>query len=135
MTERTPRPEEGIDREIDARGIFKVGIWLAAVTVASFLFAWGFYRALARSEAQRDAPPSPLVEASRPPAAVGPQLQPVPERELAAFRSAEQRVLEGWGWTDRAAGRAQVPVERAIAEVAAAGALPEFMPPLVVEPQ
>ena len=62
-----------------------------------------------------------------------PQLQATPERELDAFRRAEEEILSRWGWSDRAAGRAQVPVERAIEQVAAEGRLPDFLPPMVLE--
>lgn len=134
MSERVPQSPQGIDHEIDARAIVKVGIWLAAVTVVSFLVGWGFYRALARAEARRDPPASPIAEANRPLPPAGPQLQPAPERDLASFRRGEQAILEQWGWSDRAAGRAQVPIERAIEQVATEGALPDFMPPMVVEP-
>jgi len=128
MTE-TPNTQGPIDHEIDAGGIVKVGVWLAVVTVVSFLIAWGFYRALDRGERRADAPPSPVAEANRPLVPAGPQLQATPEVDLAAFRHAEDLVLEGWGWVDRPAGIAHVPVDVAIDRVAADGALPSLAMP------
>jgi hypothetical protein len=121
-----------IDHEIDARGIGKVGAWLAVVTVAGFLIGWGFYLFLSSSERQTDAPPSPLAEARAPRAIPGPALQATPERELAALRQAEQAVLDGWAWVDRESNLARVPVAKAIERVAADGALPDFSQPLEI---
>jgi hypothetical protein len=132
MSEHRSAPEPGgqIDHEIDVRLIARVGAWLAVVTVAGFIVAWGFYRFLSRGERQLDARPSPIAEASRPAIIPGPPLQTTPERDLAALRKSEQARLTGWAWVDRANGVAQVPVEKAIETVAADGALPSFQPPV-----
>lgn len=124
MTEKT-----GFDREIGVRGIVQSAIWLLAVTVAAFLVAWAFYREQAREESAGDPKPSPLVEAQKPVVPPGPRLQSTPEVELRAFRVEEEQVLGSWAWSDPAGGIAQVPVERAIEAVVAAGALPDFNPP------
>ena len=50
-----------------------------------------------------------------------PRLQTAPRRDLVAYRAAEQRRLETYGWTDRAQGGVRVPVERAMRQVAAEG--------------
>ena len=125
-----PPPGEPIDQEIDVRFIARLGAWLAVLTVAGFIVSWGFYRLLSRGERQTDAPPSPIVEASRPAIIPGPPLQATPERDLAALRKSEEARLTGWAWVDRAHGVAQVPVEKAIEAVAADGALPTFQPPV-----
>jgi len=131
MSEHRSVSEPGgpIDHEIDVRSIARIGLWLAVVTVAGFVIAWGFYRFLSRGEQRMDARPSPIAEASRPAIMPGPPLQATPERELAAFRKSEEARLTGWAWVDRANGIAQVPVEKAIEAVAADGALPTFQPP------
>jgi hypothetical protein len=125
------------DQEIDVPAIAKSAIWLFVVTIASFVAAWAFYRALARGEERLD-PRPPLIEAARKPVVPpGPRLQRSPEGELAAFRAAEERALEASAWVDRGRGVARVPIERAIEAVASAGRLPDFAPapaPAVEEP-
>jgi hypothetical protein len=125
----TPPP---IDHEIDSRRIGKVGLWLTVVTVAGFVIGWGFYLLLARGERKLDAPPSPIAEARAPRTVPGPGLQGTPERELALHLRAEDAQLLGWGWVDREAGVARVPVAVALEHVAAAGALPDFTVPLEI---
>jgi len=132
MSEHQPPTQPPIDHEIDARGIGKVGLWLAVVTVAAFVVAWGFYLLLSRGERALDQPPSPIAEAGAPRIVPGPALQATPELELAALRHVEAERLDGWAWVDREAGIARVPVAVAIERVAADGALPDFTQPLEI---
>jgi hypothetical protein len=60
-------------------------------------------------------PPAHALAAARgerlPPA---PRLQEDPLADLDALRAREARQLEGYGWVDRDAGRARIPIERAM---------------------
>lgn len=86
--------------------------WVALILVVSLLgIALAMYW-LAKPLMQSDAH---LPVAELPPA---PRLQPDPARDLAVLREREQRKLEGYGWVDRKAGFAQIPIERAMALLA-----------------
>ena len=117
---------EPFDHEIASRPILKSAVWLAVVTVASFVAAFGLYRWLEGAEKAADPKTSPIVEARQPTPVPGPRLQPVPELELANLQAANRARLGGWGWVDRDSGIAHVPIERAIDEVAGRQALPDF---------
>lgn len=132
MSERPPGGQPPIDHEIDVRGIGRSAVWMTVVAVAAFVISWGFYRLLDRAEQKLDAPPSPLAEARAPRAVPGPALQTQPETTLAEFRRAEEAQLRGWGWVDRGAGVARVPVDHALEQIAADGALPDFSAPLEI---
>lgn len=59
----------------------------------------------------------------RPPADFPPpRLQSDPAGELQAFRAAQQRELDGYAWVDREQALVRIPVERAMALLAARGA-------------
>jgi hypothetical protein len=133
MSEHRPGAPEPIDREIDVRAITRVTIWLVVITVAGFAISIGYYWWLERGERAFDAPPSPIAEAAGQRIPPGPRLQSTPGVALREFEAAEETRLGGWGWVDRAAGVAHVPVERAIDEVAGDGALPSFVPPAPAE--
>jgi hypothetical protein len=130
MTEPSaPAPHGGpgpFDLEIDRRSIVKTGVWLGAITLGAFLIGWLFYERLASAELQLDPKPSPLVGVAAPSVPPAPRLQRTPERELGAFRAAERERLASWGWVDRGAGVARIPIERAIDSVAESGRLPDF---------
>lgn len=98
------------DPEIRARVLTQIMIVLAVVTVAFAALVWPLSKAFFRAQP----PPERAVERidrSRP---AGPLLQVNPTAELERLRSQEQRALESYGWVDRGAGVARVPVDRAL---------------------
>jgi hypothetical protein len=82
----------------------------AAFVLAMFAIfgATGAPRPVTPLQAARQVPPSP-------------RLQAAPERQLASVRAAEQARLQGYGWADRAAGLARIPIGRAMQLQAARG--------------
>jgi hypothetical protein len=50
-----------------------------------------------------------------------PRLQSDPAADMAAFRAAQRRELNGAGWRDKAAGRVHIPIGQAMALVAKEG--------------
>ena len=68
----------------------------------------------------------PLLQRARdlptPQAPPAPRLQPAPRADLAAERSREESRLTGYAWIDPEQGIARIPIERAMAIVAARGA-------------
>jgi hypothetical protein len=61
-------------------------------------------------------------QAVMPPA---PVLQVDPRSDLEAFRAEEEARLNSYGWVDRSKGVVHMPIERAMAEIAAEG-IPDF---------
>jgi hypothetical protein len=141
MSDRHREPTHGadlqaepeFDRDVEVRRVVGTGVWLAAVIAVSMILMWWLVVSLRSAEQAADPPRSPLPEVSEPGRPPAPWLQPVrwqdlsPERELAAMRAEEQRVLGSYGWVNEAGGIARIPVERAI-ELAAERGLPR-MPP------
>lgn len=122
-------PAAGTDREIDARRIVEIALWLAGTTLGAFAIAAVIYFALAGEAKREDPRRSPLAAAREQRLPPGPQLQVRPERELALYRAAEKARLDGWGWVDEGAGIAHIPVDRAIDLYAAqAAAVPPPAP-------
>jgi hypothetical protein len=107
-----------IDSEIDVRRTIEIGLWLGGTTIGALVIGYFIYLGLSKWTASQDPVASPLTEAARivlPPA---PNLQVAPEQELAAMRAAELERLTTWGWTDKAAGFAHMPIEAAIDRLA-----------------
>src|SRR5262245_44619884 len=113
----------------NVRGVSETGLGLAAVVIVSFLLVFGlmkFYAAV--DSVSPDEPVSKQV-----PRAPGtPELNPNQPVELRDLRERENRLLETYGWTDRAAGVAHIPIERAMQIIATEG-LPET-PPAATNP-
>src|SRR6266536_2413576 len=90
--------------DVSIGGIVKFGIGLAAVTIVIYVAVWGFFRLLEKRERRQD-----QVEAVSPMVSASLRLTP-PLR----MRAREDAVLTTYGWVDRNAGVARIPIARAI---------------------
>jgi len=107
-----------IDSEIDVRRTIEVGLWLGGTTIGALVVGYFIYLGLSKWATSQDPAASPLTEAARTVTPPAPNLQIAPEKELAAMRAVEQERLTTWGWTDKAAGFAHMPIEAAIDRLA-----------------
>lgn len=107
-----------IDSEIDVRRTIEVGLWLGGTTIGALVVGYFIYLGLSKWTTGQDTAASPLTEAARTMTPPAPNLQVAPEKELAAMRAAERERLTTWGWTDKAAGLAHMPIEAAIDRLA-----------------
>jgi hypothetical protein len=132
--------DEGFDRELSVAGIVWTAAGILAVTVAAMVLMWWMVNSL-KDDLTAGDPELPAVERLRREAAAGdtptlpsgpplpagvrlppgPRLQPKPEDEMAALHERQLRLLTSYGWVDREAGTVRVPIERAMAELAAGG--------------
>jgi hypothetical protein len=113
---------EGVDREIHVKTFFWFSVGFVGLTAVSLLAMWILFGVLERQAHRRDPAPSPLAEANQRRLPPGPNLQTVPEKDLAAMRAAEEARLHGYGWVDESQGIAHIPIERAIEILAQRGA-------------
>ncbi len=81
---------------------------------------------------------SPLASAVVPPSAfTPPQLQSDPAGELRDYQAAQRARLSDYAWTDRERGLVRIPIERAMAIIAArgSGAYEPLDPPRIPDPR
>lgn len=118
-----------IDSEIDVRRALEVGLWLGGTTIGALVVGYFIYLGLSKWTTGQDPAASPLTEAVRKVGPPAPNLQVAPEKELAAMRAVELERLTTWGWTDKAAGFAHMPIEAAIDRLAVPEPAPAVPPP------
>lgn len=143
------------DAEISFRGTVATGIGILVVTILSMFAMWSFSEYLRDGIRAKDLPQTAveqaaqrqieeanrqlaLVERRRRPALewpwyarqpAQPQVQVQPWTDMREFLEDEQRVLDDYGWVNREAGLAQVPVSRAMDQIATDG-VPLMLAPL-----
>lgn len=105
---------EQIDQELNLKAIIGFAIGLLVVISVSAALLWQFSKFLRSYEAAQDPPPPALAAARSQYTPPGPALQVDPEHELTVMRSAEEAMLDSYGWVDRPAGIVRIPIERAI---------------------
>ena len=106
------------EREVSLRALALALGSLTVLTIVTMLALSWLFGVLLRSERQAE---RPLLSLARErPAPAGPRLQVDPYGDLRAMRESEERLLNNYGWIDRAAGVVHVPIDRAM-ELAAQG--------------
>jgi hypothetical protein len=99
----TSHPPRYEPRDIPARAaVYSVGGLFALIAVAALVVAGLF-------QLWPAAPPAPIK-----PNVPAPRLESHEGQDRPAIDEAAREKLQGYGWTDRAAGKAHIPIERAM---------------------
>jgi hypothetical protein len=114
--------------EADTRAIWLTGVALAAVAAASLLIVAGLMKLLAATQKVTIGPAAVQVPMAPGVPKLNPE-QPVERRQLFA---GERELLDSYGWIDRPAGIARIPIGRAMQIIAAEG-LPKTPPSTATE--
>jgi hypothetical protein len=94
--------------------IVKFGIALAIGAAVTSLAMWGLFRFFEAGQEKREEPVPPMVAANLKRTPREPRLEPDPLAPRLAIRAREEAVLSSYGWVDRGAGVARIPIDRAI---------------------
>jgi hypothetical protein len=100
------------ESDINVRAVlWFVGI-LVFTAVAINLSMWGLFVALDRLDTRNDRVETPLMApaGTLPPE---PRLQTTPWEDLEKFRASEDQYLRSYGWVDKGAGVAHMPIDKA----------------------
>ena len=103
--------------DANTAAITKFGISLAVLIVLVLAMMGLLHACLAKREARRSPQPSPLA-VERPKSPSEPRLQDAPMEDLRSMRSAEDAVLNSYGWVDPDKGIARIPIEEALDAIA-----------------
>lgn len=110
-------------KDADVIGVLMVAGLLLLILSICFLVCWGTLHLLNRErDAQQGRPRAPT--AAQAAAFPQPQLLVHPGREREKLQSAERAQLDTYGWVDRSAGIARIPIARAMQLIVERG-LPE----------
>ena len=101
------------ERDVNVRAILMFGLFLLVSAIIIHIALWGFFRFLENQRAKQDPRPSP-VAGQRPTKFPQPQLQPNPVEDVARMRAREAEQLHKYGWVNKQAGVAHIPIERAM---------------------
>ncbi|MGO4477984.1 hypothetical protein AB4Z32_17190 [Massilia sp. 2TAF26] len=100
---------ESEDSGIHVRAIRRGALAIAGGIVFAVAGSWWLLHRL-----------GPVANTAQPPAAIpAPRLQPAPQDERAAYFAEKEKRLGSYGWVDRQAGVAHIPLDEAIRLMAA----------------
>lgn len=104
--------------DVNTKPIYKFGFWMIVIVVGTAVLMWLFYTTLASREAKND-PAKPVIPntASKLPPEPRLQLAPGhevhPLNEMAEMHAQQTAWLNGYGWMDKNAGTARIPIAEA----------------------
>lgn len=113
-------------QDVTVRGI-AIAAAIVIVTFAAAMLLTGLVLRLGEG-GQAERPLQPQA-----PAIPAPRLQEQPQQDLQAFKTARNVRLTSYGWVDRRAGIAHIPIDRAMRIVIDRG-IPRWDPPAADEP-
>jgi hypothetical protein len=100
--------------DVNIGGIFGFAFGLFMTGVAIHVVAWLLFALFAGREARRVMPEFPLAAGQESRVPPEPRLQTNPRRDLHDLRTAEDMVLTSYGWVDKNAGIARIPIREAM---------------------
>jgi hypothetical protein len=102
------------ESDVNVRSIIGFGIGLAVIALVVHVFLW-WLQGLYESQAQRaQTVRYPMAAGQQDQLPPGPRLQDNPQQELRDLRTKHQSLLEGYGWVNKEAGVARIPIEDAM---------------------
>jgi len=123
------KPEAGHETsDVSIRPIVKFGIALAIGAAVTSVAMWGLFRFFEARQEKREEPVPPMVAANLKRTPREPRLEPDPLGPRLAMRAREEALLFSYGWVDRGAGVARIPIDRAM-ELLVERGLPPPRPP------
>lgn len=96
--------------DIDSGKLLITGVAVAGVLLVVLAGIYGLYAWFDRNAGA----PMPGARLATRPAQLTPHLQSQPGSDLLELRARKRAVLESYGWVDRDAGIARIPIERAM---------------------
>ena len=100
--------------DANVRAIFVFGAGLFGVALAVHIAIWLLFVFFAAREAQNVAPRFPLAISQENRLPPEPRLQIHPRQDLQDLRAGEDAVLNKYGWVDKQAGVARIPIDEAM---------------------
>ena len=117
----TETPSGPVRRDVDNRGVLLFGFWLGVSMLVIVGLVWVFLRVLGRDTARSQAPIEPQVAVALRRTPPEPRLEADPLALRRALKAREDAQLTSYGWVDRAAGVVHIPIDQAMALIAANG--------------
>ena len=107
-------------RDVNIKFAAGIVVGMLLLTVAGLMVSWGVFDFMAARQRASEPVVSPLTE-TLPQEPPEPRLQVAPALDLEAVRSAEEKVLNSYGWIDQKGGIARIPVARAMERIVEQG--------------
>ena len=105
------------ESDVNVGAIIRYGIGLLVVGAVIHVFLWLLLGAYERQNERAQTQVYPLAAGQRDRLPPFPRFQENPQQELQEFRAKQKAQLESYGWVNKEAGVARIPIEEAMKTV------------------
>jgi hypothetical protein len=102
------------ESDVNVSAIIRYGIGLLVVAAVVHVFLWWLLGAYERQNQRAQTQVYPLSAGQRDRLPPAPRFQENPQEELQELRAKQRAQLEGYGWVNKEAGVARIPIEDAM---------------------
>lgn len=109
------------ETDVNVGAILRYGAGLAVVALIVHVFLWWLLGAYERGQERTQIQTFPLAAGQRNRLPPAPRFQENPQEELSELRAKQEALLHGYGWVNKEAGVARIPIEDAMTIVVERG--------------
>lgn len=102
------------ESDVNVAAILRYGVGLFAVAVVVHVLLWGLLGLYERQNVRTQTQVFPLAAGQQNRLPPAPRLQDNPQQELQQLREKQKALLDGYGWVNKEAGVARIPIEEAM---------------------
>jgi hypothetical protein len=109
------------ETDVNVGAIIRYGAGLVVVAAIVHLFLWWLLGVYEKQDERARTQAYPMAAGQQDRLPPTPRLQENPQQELQDLRAKQKALLEGYGWVNKEAGVARIPIEEAMKMVVAHG--------------
>ena len=102
------------ESDVNVAAILRYGLGLFAVAVVAHIFLWWLLGAYERQNERAQTQVFPMAAGQQDRLPPSPRFQENPQLELQQLREKQKALLDGYGWVNKEAGVARIPIEEAM---------------------
>lgn len=109
------------ESDVNVGAILRFGVGLLVVAVMVHVFLWWLLGAYGRQNERAQTQVYPMAAGQQDRLPPSPRFQQNPQQELQELRARQKALLDGYGWVNKEAGVARIPIEDAMKMVVERG--------------
>jgi len=102
------------ESDVDVTAILRYGLGLLGVALVVHVLLWWLFGVFERQNARKQTQVYPMAVSEQNRLPPAPRFQENPQQELQELRAKQKALLEGYGWVNKDAGIARIPIEEAM---------------------
>jgi len=102
------------ESDVDVSAILRYGLGLLGVALVVHVLLWWLFGVFERQNARKQTQVYPMAVSEQNRLPPAPRFQENPQQELQELRAKQKALLEGYGWVNKDAGIARIPIEEAM---------------------